>query len=283
MATLGTAVVMQRRTVRPAFVAPTCATPPANHRPSSTSPRRSRRPTAALAALVFALATPVPPGLAQPVAVASVPISSLTESPRGVPRALADAGRPLVARRIDPLALRDHALVTYHIGRAAEREMLWRLCVAIACGAIIGMERRAAAASAGVRTLALVALGAAVFTLTALLSASGNASRMGAAVSTGIGFLGAGAIHQDSSQRHLVTAASVWIAAALGVAAASGLKFLALIAALTTVAILRWGVFTRYLRIVVKRRWPALSRQVRAMWTRQWPAAVPVGTKKEQG
>lgn len=162
------------------------------------------------------------------------------------------------------------ALVTYKLGRAAEMEMLVRMGVAIGCGAMIGLERQASLSSmsdsdsssrnigtAGVRTLALVSLGSSVFTLTALLSLSGDAGRMGASISTGIGFLGAGTIHQDKAQRHLVTAASVWISAALGVAAASGLKFLAFVVALTTIAILRSKTIYFQLRknYVRARRW----------------------------
>lgn len=56
---------------------------------------------------------------------------------------------------------------------------------------------------------------------------------------TKIGFLGAGTIHQDKAQWSLVTSASVWISAAPGVAATSGLKFLVFVVALNTIAILR--------------------------------------------
>lgn len=140
------------------------------------------------------------------------------------------------------------AIAVYKHGRAAEAEALARLTVAIASGALIGAERRAASASAGIRTLALVSMGAAVFTLTSLLSLTGDGARMGAAVCTGVGFLGAGVIHREGgrSRRHLVTAASVWISAALGVAAAAGLKFLTLLAALATVAIMRYEEVYRH-------------------------------------
>lgn len=167
-----------------------------------------------------------------------------------------------------PFRNKKRPLVTYHFGRDAEREMLLRMCVAIACGAIIGMERRAASANAGVRTLSLVSLGSAIFTLTALLSFSGDSSRVGAAISTGIGFLGAGAINQNAtrsaSQRQLVTAASIWIAAALGVAAASGLKSLALLGSLVTVWILRWTIIMRYIRLISRRKLPLLMMRLRS-------------------
>lgn len=127
--------------------------------------------------------------------------------------------------------------------------------VAIACGAIIGIERRAASANAGVRTLSLVSLGSAIFSLTSLHGLGGDPSRMGAAISTGIGFLGSGAINgkRAGSRRQLVTAASIWIAAALGVAAAAGLFRLAVLGAVFTVSILRWQLAYRVLKIRLRR------------------------------
>lgn len=79
---------------------------------------------------------------------------------------------------------------------------------------------------------------------------------MGAAISTGIGFLGSGVINGDVSgnERQLVTAASIWIAAALGVAAACGLHGMALLGAVITVWILRWQLLQRYVRVFVVRR-----------------------------
>jgi len=56
-------------------------------------------------------------------------------------------------------------------------------------------------------------------------------------------------IHQDKASRHLFTAASVWISAALGVAAASGLKFLAFVLELTTIAVLRSKTIYAQLRM----------------------------------
>lgn len=125
-----------------------------------------------------------------------------------------------------------------------------RMGVAIACGAIIGIERRTASANAGIRTLTLVSLGSAIFSLTALHGLGGDPSRMGAAISTGIGFLGSGAINGErgGSRRQLVTAASIWIAAALGLAAAAGLFRMAVLGSVLTVSILRWQLAYRKLR-----------------------------------
>lgn len=97
-----------------------------------------------------------------------------------------------------------------------EREMLTRLLCAVLCGAVIGVERRAASATAGLRTLALVSLGSCIFTLVGVfgLSDPGAPARVGAAVASGVGFLGAGAINRGGQgSRNLTTSASIWISA----------------------------------------------------------------------
>lgn len=121
-------------------------------------------------------------------------------------------------------------------------EALPRMGIAMLCGALLGMERRAASANAGVRTLSLVSLGAAIFSLTSVHGLGGDPSRMGAAISTGIGFLGSGAINGQNggSRRQLVTAATIWVAAALGVASACGLYIVALVGTMSTLFFLRW-------------------------------------------
>ena len=121
-------------------------------------------------------------------------------------------------------------------------DSLPRMGIAMLCGALLGMERRAASANAGVRTLSLVSLGAAIFSLTSVYGLGGDPSRMGAAISTGIGFLGSGAINGQNggSRRQLVTAATIWVAAALGVASACGLYIVALTGTISTLFFLRW-------------------------------------------
>lgn len=153
----------------------------------------------------------------------------------------------------------------------AEAQILLRMCVAVTCGAIIGTERRAASANAGVRTFSLVSLGAAIFSLTSLHGLGGDPTRMAAAISTGIGFLGSGAINGDisGSQRQLVTAASIWIAAALGVAAACGMHGMALLGAVITVWILRWQLLRRYMRLFFWRRVGRLVTGVTGRWRKR--------------
>jgi putative Mg2+ transporter-C (MgtC) family protein len=100
-----------------------------------------------------------------------------------------------------------------------------RLTAAVAVGAVIGLDRELRRKPAGLRTMALVALGSAVYVLAAIDSGAGVSfdatSRAIQGVVTGVGFLGAGAIlrgDSDSPVRGLTTAASIWLAAASGVA-----------------------------------------------------------------
>lgn len=97
-----------------------------------------------------------------------------------------------------------------------------RLGAAVLVGAVIGFDREVRDKPAGLRTLTLVSLGSVVFTMTALYSgAVDSTSRVIQGIVTGVGFLGAGTIIRgktEESVRGLTTAASVWLAAAIGVA-----------------------------------------------------------------
>ncbi len=98
--------------------------------------------------------------------------------------------------------------------------------VAVACGAIIGLERERHDKPAGLRTLSLVCLGSAVFTMVsfAFVTTTGDSGRVAAQIVTGIGFLGAGAIlHSRSSVSGMTTAATIWMTAAIGIAVGVGL------------------------------------------------------------
>lgn len=115
-------------------------------------------------------------------------------------------------------------------------DVFLRLGAAVLSGALIGFDREIRDKPAGLRTLTLVSLGSAVFTLTAL---DGNGidstSRVIQGIITGIGFLGAGTIIRgktEESVRGLTTAASVWLSAAIGVACGLAYWSLVLIASL---------------------------------------------------
>jgi putative Mg2+ transporter-C (MgtC) family protein len=104
-------------------------------------------------------------------------------------------------------------------------EIALRLGVATLIGVAIGLDRELLHKAAGVRTIGLVALGAAMATLII----SGNpfdnaaASRVMQGALTGIGFLGAGVIVRNKGAvEGLTTAASIWTAAVLGAGAGLG-------------------------------------------------------------
>lgn len=132
------------------------------------------------------------------------------------------------------------------------QNILFRLCIALLCGAIIGLERQLRHKPAGLRTHMLVSLGSAIFTLIPLstpgISLSADAlSRVIQGIAAGVGFLGAGEILRQSSNESqrteihgLTSAAAVWVSAALGIAAGCGLWQLGLIGALLTVIVLNF-------------------------------------------
>jgi MgtC family len=98
-----------------------------------------------------------------------------------------------------------------------ELRVLKRLVVAMIVGGIIGVERRSAKSLAGIRTFSLVSLGAAIFMSTALIGFStSDPVRASAAISTSVGFLGAGSLHQGRTYRRgMTTAAGIWLAAGM--------------------------------------------------------------------
>ncbi|HMI29843.1 MAG TPA: MgtC/SapB family protein [Gaiellaceae bacterium] len=113
-------------------------------------------------------------------------------------------------------------------------ESLLRLSLAAVLGGMIGIERELREREAGLRTHLLVALGSALFTIVgaygfhAFLDSGqsvvrADPTRIAAQIVTGIGFLGAGAIiRQGLSVRGLTTAATLWVVAAVGLAAGAG-------------------------------------------------------------
>ncbi len=98
------------------------------------------------------------------------------------------------------------------------------MAIAMMLGALIGSERQMRQRMAGLRTNALVALGAAGFvTFAALFPDDINPTRVAAQIVSGIGFLGAGIIFRDGFNVHgLNTAATLWCSAAVGMMAGAG-------------------------------------------------------------
>ena len=125
-----------------------------------------------------------------------------------------------------------------------------RLLVAVVLGGVLGWERESVGAPAGLRTHMLVSLGSALFVLIPLQAGMKmeDLSRVLQGVTAGIGFLGAGAILKQRDRndvRGLTTAASIWLTAALGVAAGMGREATALLSTLFALVILailrRWS------------------------------------------
>ena len=124
-----------------------------------------------------------------------------------------------------------------------ELEIILRLLLAAVCGAAIGFQREWLKKPAGLRTHILISLGAALFTVVSIYGFSGNydPGRIAAGVVTGIGFLGAGVIFRSMRGDVVVgltTAASVWIVAAIGLAAGSGLYLITAVVTVISVLVL---------------------------------------------
>jgi putative Mg2+ transporter-C (MgtC) family protein len=134
------------------------------------------------------------------------------------------------------------------VAAAVEFQLTLRLIYAALLGAGLGMERAISKHSAGVRTMALVAMGASAFTVCSAygFSSTGDPSRMASNVASGVGFVGAGVITTTHfSGRNIVhgltTASTIWLSAAVGVACGTGLYQIATMAAALTIFILRLG------------------------------------------
>lgn len=148
-------------------------------------------------------------------------------------------------------------------------EILKRLLLALVLGAAIGYEREVHHKPAGFRTHMLVSLGSALFTVVSIFGfgdvvytseggvAVRDASRVAAQIVVGIGFLAAGIIIQNrdndgsASVRGLTTAASVWVVAAVGMAAGAGLHWVAIIASIFLLIVL--AVLDRFEDVWIKR------------------------------
>jgi putative Mg2+ transporter-C (MgtC) family protein len=131
-------------------------------------------------------------------------------------------------------------------GMLLQSEMVWRLVLAAALGAALGLERSLAGKHAGMRTYALVSTGSAMFVITGVLASYELSSFVGvnplqiaSNVVLGVGFLGTGlAVFRGEHPVELTTAAGLWVAAGIGMAAGFGFSVLAFGAAVIAVLIL---------------------------------------------
>lgn len=130
-------------------------------------------------------------------------------------------------------------------------DLVTRLSVAMVLGAAIGVEREVSRRYAGLRTFALVSLGAALFTIAANEVTIGlfgrqyvDPTRIVGQIVLGIGFLGAGLIvFQHEKVLNLTTAAAIWVTAAIGTASGFGAYEIAVATTILTLfvlVVLRW-------------------------------------------
>lgn len=107
-------------------------------------------------------------------------------------------------------------------------EVAGRLAIAVALGALIGVDRELSRKAAGLRTNMLVSLGAALFILVTIQSGMTQSDSTAMARSlqgiiTGVGFVGAGSILREERVRGLTSATAIWVSAGAGVAGGLGL------------------------------------------------------------
>ena len=113
-----------------------------------------------------------------------------------------------------------------------------RLISALLIGSIIGAEREYRSKSAGFRTMTLICIGSAIYTIVSL-SFSDSFSRIASNIVTGVGFIGGGVIFKEkASVKGITTASLIWIMAALGMACGIGAFGLAGLGTAITLSVL---------------------------------------------
>ena len=125
---------------------------------------------------------------------------------------------------------------------------LVKLLAALVAGGLVGAERERSRKAVGLRTLILISTGSALVTILSIHMAGANNNdpgRIAANIVTGIGFLGAGVILEERGRvTGLTTAATIWLSAALGMAA--GMGEFALLALTTVLAMIVLLLFSRF-------------------------------------
>lgn len=121
---------------------------------------------------------------------------------------------------------------------------IYHLLMALAIGAIIGAEREYRSKSAGLRTMIMVSLASCLFTILSIKIGVENPDRLAANILTGLGFLGAGVIFKDDNRiSGITTATTIWMVAALGMAAGAGYEYLAFIGTIFVLIVLIFLVY----------------------------------------
>ncbi|MCH7483554.1 MAG: MgtC/SapB family protein [Chloroflexi bacterium] len=143
-----------------------------------------------------------------------------------------------------------------------ELEIVARLVLAAAVGGFVGLERELRGYPAGIRTLAMVAIGATLFTEISQLL--GGNDRVAAQIVTGIGFIGAGLIFREGySVRGITTASTIWAVAAMGMAIGLELYIVAVSGAVLLFVVLEARPLTRRVERAVAPREEVLRRALR--------------------
>ncbi len=131
--------------------------------------------------------------------------------------------------------------------------------LAAVLGGFVGLERELRGYPAGIRTLALVAIGATLFTEISQLL--GGNDRVAAQIVTGIGFIGAGLIFREGyTVRGITTAATIWAAAAMGMAVGMELYIVAVAGAVILFVVLEARPLTRRFERAIAPREEGLRR-----------------------
>jgi len=144
--------------------------------------------------------------------------------------------------------------------------ILGRLAFAAGLGGLIGLERELRGYPAGIRTMALITMGALLFTDVSQLL--GGDDRIAAGIVTGIGFLGAGVIFREGyTVRGITTAATIWAAAAIGMAIGRELYLVAGLGTIIIFVVLEARPFTRRVDEAIRRRTRELSEELEELIT----------------
>lgn len=140
-------------------------------------------------------------------------------------------------------------------------EILGRLALAAALGGFMGLEREMRGYPAGIRTIALVTMGACLFTDVSQLL--GGNDRVAAQVVAGIGFIGAGLIFREGyTVRGITTAATIWAAAAVGMAVGLEMYIVAAAGAVIVFLVLEARPLTRRVENVIRPREQTLRQEL---------------------
>lgn len=151
-------------------------------------------------------------------------------------------------------------------------ENMLKILLAVMVGGVIGAEREFQDKAAGFRTIILITLGSALFTIFSVSMDPGfTRTRVAANIVTGIGFLGAGAIVREGGRiAGLTTAATIWLSAALGMGIGAGDLYVSLAATAVTLFVLL--------------AFPRLEAGIDHIWeSRSYRIAINVGGYKTLG